>query len=154
MTAVVFLKKAFKLSQDKRRLEVIIPREDPGEALGPTRSNHFTRAATRVPTGSTWASAAPRSRRGARTSDSLLDNADDDDDKLMFQFAPLKPTIATLTSTPALLSKKCTTEEEEKMKEDSKPAQIPEWDDGVFWKRYGNKIRVGQSALMMYTGRR
>lgn len=162
MTAVVFLKKSFKLSQDKRRLGVTIPGEDPGEGPAPTRPNRFARA-TRVPTGS-WAD-APRGRRGVSTSDSLLDTTADDEE-LMLRFEPLKPTISTSASTPVILSKKpdaasekSLREEEEEEKEEKKnmediPVKIPEWDDGVFWKRYGNKVRVAQSALMMYTGRR
>lgn len=167
MTAVVFLKKAYKLSQDKRRLEVIIPREDPGEATdltSLTSLNRFARAA------STWAAAAPRGRNGGSTGGSLLDTTDEDD-QLMLRFTPLQPTITPSASTPTMSSKKSTTknvgdqgdqeEEEDEKKKNKKekkegdiPVKIPEWDEGVFWKRYGNKIRVGQSALMLYTGRK
>lgn len=115
-----------------------------------------------------------RTRRTLSPNDSLLDSlldTDDDDDsslaELMARFEPLQPTIAMSVSSPAVPTtapdvavsmERAWLEQEEREKERQKkndvPVKIPEWEGGVFWKRYGNKVRVGQSGLMMYTGRK
>lgn len=173
MTAIVFLKKSHQLARDKHGLGVV-PCEDPGEPW----VNRFARRVPGhgIPATASWT--ALRTRGGfspsgsfsPSDSDSLLDSlldADDDDDsslaELMARFQPLKPTIATSVSSPAVSgtmrdvavsmeSAQLEEDTSEQQQKNNVPVKIPDWEDGLFWKRYGNRIRVGQSGLMMYTG--
>lgn len=75
---------------------------------------------------------------------------DDDNDNLAHlakRFQPLQPRPAS--SSDPVLKLKIERSEEEGMKGGGK---IPAWDDGVFWKEYGNKVRVGVPAMFLYTG--
>lgn len=167
MTAIVFLKKSHKLAQDKHALEYITG-EDPGEkapassCLTTDHHNHFARLGQRKAGGEHH----PNNRRGLSTSESLLDDSGGDDSslaELMMKFEPLKPTttmrLTVSSSTPAKLgnkpgNEKSNEDDDSDAKENGVHAKkIPEWED-VFWKKYGNKIRIGQSGLMMYTGGR
>lgn len=172
MTGVVFLKKSYKLAQDKHGLEYIAG-EDPADKDRPVtkptagRSDHFARPSQRKPRGPRHPDRPEPRSRGVGTSESLLDGDDDSLAELMMKFEPLKPTATTVsiirlpvsTSNPAKLGNNDDKEEriddEDKNKKGSGvPARkIPEW-GSVFWKKYGNKVRVGQSGLMMYTGGR
>lgn len=136
MTAIVFLKKAYQLSKSPGSLN-IIPHEDDG----PVISSHSN---LRIP----HSNSHPRVRLAIKSL-SLMD--DDDDDSLANlakNYEPLKPMTAS-TSDPRLKSKIESGEDDER-KGDGK---IPEWDDGVFWNRYGNKVRVGVPAMFLYTGK-
>lgn len=137
MTAIVFLKKAYQLSQSPASLK-IVPHEDGGVVAPNT--------ALRIPN----SHSDPRVRRGAATKSLSLMDDDDDDDNLAHlakKFEPLKPMAASI-SVPAIRSNIESSDEDER----KGGGQIPEWDDGVFWKRYGNKVRVGVPAMFLYTG--
>lgn len=129
--------------------------------MPPVLSNHF---ANNDP------SIQPRRRqrkRGLSISCSLLDDTDEDDDRLADlakKFEPLKPVSHGLTisvSNPDIPSTKSPTagkkceEKKDKRQVDMRdgPAKLPDWNDGVFWKRYGCKVRVGHPGLMLYTGK-
>lgn len=108
-----------------------------------------------------------RRERELSISCSLLDDTDEDDDSLADlakKFEPLKPVgkgLTMSTSRPTIPSKKSDTagdecEEKREKKEGNMgdgPAKLPDWNDGVFWKRYGCKVRVGHPGLMLYTGK-
>ena len=74
---------------------------------------------------------------------SLLDDAGDEDAVAnLASYTALRPEASSARSTVE------STEEST----DIGPAKIPDW-DGIFWKRYGNKSRVGPFGLVLCTGK-
>lgn len=153
MTAVVFVKKSYLLSQANQGLEFIAAEDStmttapsrssptltmPPPAHCPLRSSSLvSQAPRRVP-------AIPTALMGARPTrtGSLLDDDNDDDYVAgLASYAALKPEVssakAAVPSTQEITP--------------AGPAKLPAW-ESIFWKRYGNKSRVGPFGLVFYTG--
>ncbi|KUI65684.1 Poly(A)-specific ribonuclease PARN [Cytospora mali] len=150
MTAIVLIKKSYQLLQAKQGLE-FIPAEDYPDAIVPSRSDptltkgsspHLLPRPSPLPVQASHhnptvpsAFMGPRARR----TNSLLDD-DDEDGALvgLANYTVLKPVASTAPS----------------MQETKPvgPAKLPAW-GGIFWKRYGNKSRVGPFGLILYTGK-
>ncbi|KUI59813.1 Poly(A)-specific ribonuclease PARN [Cytospora mali] len=150
MTAVVLIKKSCQLFQAKQGLE-FIPAEDYPDAIVPSRSGptltmgsspHLLprpsplpfQASHHIPTVPS-AFMGPRSHR----TNSLLDDDDGDGTLVgLTNYTVLKPEVSSALAT-----------------QETKPvgsAKVPAW-GGAFWKRYGNKSRVGPFGLILYTGK-
>lgn len=150
MTAVVFLKKAYQLSQTRQGLQ-LIPNEDPGVTAvnGVSSIDRFGRNGARVPSGPLEMRQRDRKNIIPKT-DSLMD-AENHSLARLAKFEPLKPIVAAV-STPKVPSEQ-DFQTSSSSEEEQGAAKIPEWNDGVFWKRYGNRVRVGQPGMLLYTGR-
>lgn len=161
MTAIVFLKKTHQLFQSKKGLEHI-PAEDPADIKPNPFSIH---AALTVPKHSDRTRhpfpTHPRKLTSIHISpndSSLLD----DDEGVADLYSKFKPMIPTSASMPARLEMTCENQDGdkqtgggEKVERNAGPAKLPKWtEDEVFWKKYGNRIRVGQFGLVLYTGRK
>ncbi|ROW12430.1 hypothetical protein VMCG_00752 [Cytospora schulzeri] len=153
MTAVVFIKKSYQLSQAKQGLDFIVA-EDSVKAIAPPRSSSTltmpkpahcpfrfsslaVQAPRRVPAVPTALMAPRRTRTG-----SLLDDDNDVDSVAgLASYATLKPEVSPAKTTvpPAQETKPVG------------PARVPAW-ESTFWKRYGNKSRVGPFGHIFYTG--
>lgn len=135
MTAVVFLKKAYQLSQAREPL-TYIPAEDHEQSKPGFFTAHTLRNGHPV-------SVAPSLPRGRATdrSASLLDN--DCDENLAIIDAKFQP----MTPTPEQAYGKGEGEDHQLA------AKLPEWtDEKVLWKKYGNKVRGGWVRVILYTG--
>lgn len=132
MTAVVFLKRAYHISETRKGFEYI-PAEDHEEnKAGPLFTcNGSSKWARRI------------GRRAINMSGSLLDS---DDDSLATVDAKFKPMIPVSSSAPEMVY-------EMDEEEDEYPAKLPDWtDEQVLWNKYGNKVRGGRAGVFLYTG--
>lgn len=170
MAAVVFIKKSYQLYQAKQGLG-FNDAEDSTEAIAPSRASPTlikpppaqrslrspslaVQAPRRVPAVPS-AIMAPRSTR----SGSLLDDDDDDESAVgLASYTALKPEVSS-AHTPASSAfepepEVPSTDSTVPSMQESKPvgpAKVPAW-AGTFWKRYGNKSRVGPFGQLFYTG--
>ncbi|KAK7730837.1 hypothetical protein SLS53_008915 [Cytospora paraplurivora] len=150
MTAIVFLKKSYQLSQAKQGLEFIAA-EDSIEVLAPPRPRPALAMPPplgRAPRSSSLSSQAPRrtpalpSSGKASRSVSTGSLLDDDAAAELASYVALKPEVSTAkTVGPSTADN-----------EPVGPAKVPDW-GGVFWQKYGNKSRVGPFGLVFYTGK-
>lgn len=151
MTAIVFLKKAYQLSQTKENLQ-LIPYEDPGAFIvncDYSATDRLAQNNVRVSSGPLEMHLRDRSCSLSK-SESLLD-IEIQSQAHLAKFKPLEPMVVSVL-TPAITSPN-DYEIASSRDREQEVARIPEWSDGVFWKRYGNKIRVGQPGILLYTGR-
>jgi hypothetical protein len=153
MTAVVFIKKSYLLFQAKQGLEFIAA-EDSTMTMAPSRSSPTLTMPppAHCPLRSSFlASQAPRrvpaiptalmGSRPTRTGSLLDDDNDDDHAAGLASYAALKPEVSSAkTAVPSTQETK-----------PAGPAEVPAW-ESIFWKRYGNKSRVGPFGLVFYTG--
>lgn len=79
--------------------------------------------------------------RPTRTGSLLDDNDEDGSVAGLASYAALKPEVSSAKATVP------STQETKPVG----PAKVPAW-EGTFWKRYGNKSRVGPFGLIFYTG--
>ncbi|ROV88273.1 hypothetical protein VSDG_09042 [Cytospora chrysosperma] len=144
MTAVVFVKKSYLLSQAKHALEFIAA-EDSTMIIAPpaycTLRSSFLVSLSQAPRRVPAIPTAPMGSRPTRTGSLLDDDNDDDYVAGLASYAALKPEVSsaktTVSSTQEITP--------------AGPAKVPAW-ESTFWKRYGNKSRVGPFGLVFYTG--
>lgn len=163
MTAVVYLKKSCQLSLDRQGLD-FVSREDPAEneyidavdtSLTIVANATGRRLGRDGPPRVYGLTGRPASAPSLLTENSSL--LDDDGDSLagLVKFEPLRPSQSGALSTSVAnlqVSEKKLEKKDERL-EECLSVKIPEWEDGIFWKRYGNRVRIGQSGLMLYTGK-
>lgn len=128
MTATVFLKKAYELSKKTHDLRAM-PLEI---GVAPCNGTRHQQAAAGL----------------------LMDDDDEMLANLAMKFEPLKPATAGDAIPVVEPSKEEKKEEGDGSKDGGGGGgRIPDWKDGAFWTRYGNRVRVGVPAMMLHTAR-
>ncbi|ROW17510.1 hypothetical protein VPNG_00923 [Cytospora leucostoma] len=150
MTAIVFIKKSYQLSQAKQGLEFIAA-EDSVEVLAPPRPGPALAMPpphSRTPRSSSLSTQALRRTPAVpplgKTSRSVSTGSllDDDAAADLASYVALKPEVP----------KARTVEPSTAGSEPVGPVKVMDW-GGVFWQKYGNKSRVGPFGLVFYTGK-
>lgn len=163
MTTIVYLKKSHQLFNDGQGLDYL-PREDPAENgytdpvfASLTMLANTTRCVSRGSTTRDYglATRAVSTLGSHKENNSLLD---DDNNSLasLVKFEPLRPNQSaslSMSATKMLASDQESEIEKEAEIHDGVPFKIPEWEEGIFWKRYGNRVRIGYFGLILYTGK-